>query len=351
IDFRYFGGKPELKEKAEKFLTETAMKKYMAKVEAALAKKLAENGVCSKEIADEIQKACNSISLEKLFQEDKKTNHERRALVNAIRDKVSDKAKPFVHFTLTSNDVLDTANALRYKEFTEQILLPSILELEKLLINLSLQEKNTLQIGRTHGQHALPLTFGSYLVGYVSRFGGRIKKIKHSTKELRGKISGAIGNYNALGLFVKNPIEFERELLDELGLKSSPTSTQIVEDEFLLDYLHALTSMLGVIANLADDFRHLQRTEIAELNEKFESGQVGSSTMPHKKNPLTFENLKGVWKEFMPRMMTAYLDQVSEHQRDLTNSSTKRFVPETVFIIYYASETLRQALQKIEINK
>ena len=118
IDFRYFGGNEELKKQAEKFLTETAMKKYMAKVEAVLVKKLAEKKVISKEIAEEIEKACNNLSLQKIFEEDKKTMHERRALVNAIRDKVSNKAKPFVHFTLTSNDVLDTANALRFKEFT-----------------------------------------------------------------------------------------------------------------------------------------------------------------------------------------------------------------------------------------
>ncbi len=351
IDFRYFGGDEKLKKQAEKFLTETAMKKYMAKVEAILVKKLAEEKVIEKEIAEEIEKACNNLSLQKIFEEDKKTMHERRALVNAIRDKVSIKAKPFVHFTLTSNDVLDTANALRYKEFTEQVLMPSLIELEKTLIKLALQEKNTIQIGRTHGQHALPITFGSYLSSFVSRLGNRIKKINQASTELRGKISGAVGNYNALNLFVENPIQFEKELLQELGLQQAQTSSQIVEEEFLLDYLHALTSTLGVIANLADDLRHLQRTEIAELNEKFEEKQVGSSTMPHKRNPLTFENLKGIWKEFVPRMTTAYFDQISEHQRDLTNSTTKRFVPETIFITFYASETLRQALEKIELNK
>ncbi len=132
-----------------------------------------------------------------------------------------------------------------------------------------------------------------------------------------------------------------------MGLAASPYSTQIVEAEFLTDYIHALISTFGVLANLADDMRHLQRTEIAEVGEAFESEQVGSSTMPHKRNPWNFENVKSMWKAFAPRMQTVYADQISEHQRDLSNSASGRFLSEVVVALVSTVKRLHRVMSRL----
>jgi len=325
LDFRYYGRNEKIFQKLQPYLSENAMIKHMAKVEAALTNILAKKGICNKKIADEVEKACKKINAEEVYVEEDKLKHNVRALVNCIRNKVSEEAKPFIHFTATSHDIISTADALRYKEFTNNILIPELIDFEKTLIDLALRERNTLQIGRTHGQHAVPITFGFAIAQYVSRFGNTILKIKKTGNNLRGKIAGAVGSYNASSLFFRNPEEFETEVLEELNLKPSPISTQIPEAEFVVDYVNSIVGGFGVLANLSDDMRNLQRSEIGEVGEVFAAKQVGSSTMPQKRNPINFENVKSLWKEFMPRIVTIYSDQISEHQRDLTNSASSRF--------------------------
>ncbi|MAE42232.1 adenylosuccinate lyase [Candidatus Woesearchaeota archaeon] len=351
LDFRYYGRNERIFHKLQPYLSENAMIKYMAKVEAALTKTLAKKGVCSKKIADEVEKATKKITAEEVYQEEDKLKHNIRALVNCIQRKVSDEAKPFVHFTTTSHDIIATADAARYKKFTENVLIPKLIEFEKTLIMLALKEKNTLQVGRTHGQHAVPITFGFALAQYVSRFGRSIIQIKKTGNNLRGKIAGAVGSYNASSLFFNNPVEFERDVLSELNLKASPISTQIPEAEFMSSYIHSIVEGFGVIANLADDMRHLQRSEILEVAEVFGAKQVGSSTMPQKRNPINFENVKSMWKAFMPRIVTLYMDQISEHQRDLTNSASLRFVPEILTAFYLSVSRLNRTMKNLVVDK
>ncbi|MEK6876290.1 MAG: lyase family protein, partial [Nanoarchaeota archaeon] len=351
LDYRYYGRNDELFGKLQPYLSENAMVKYMAKVEAALTNVLAKNGICSKKIADEVEKACKRVTAEEVYLEEDRLKHNVRALANCIRSKVSDETKPFVHFTATSQDIISTADALRYKEFTNNALIPKLVEFEKTLIDIALREKNTLQVGRTHGQHAVPITFGFAIAQYVSRFGSSILKIKKTGNNLRGKIAGAVGSYNASSLFFDNPEKFEEEVLQELNLKPSPISTQIPEAEFMVDYINSVVESFGIMANLADDMRHLQRSEIAEVGEEFESKQVGSSTMPQKRNPINFENVKSLWKEFMPRMITLYSDQISEHQRDLTNSASSRFIPEILAAFYIAASRLDKTMKSLKVDK
>ena len=351
LDYRYYGRNDELFGKLQPYLSENAMVKYMAKVEAALTNVLAKNGICSKKIADEVEKACKRVTAEEVYLEEDRLKHNVRALANCIRSKVSDETKPFVHFTATSHDIISTADALRYKEFTNNALIPKLVEFEKTLIDIALREKNTLQVGRTHGQHAVPITFGFAIAQYVSRFGSSILKIKKTGNNLRGKIAGAVGSYNASSLFFDNPEKFEEEVLQELNLKPSPISTQIPEAEFMVDYINSVVESFGIMANLADDMRHLQRSEIAEVGEEFESKQVGSSTMPQKRNPINFENVKSLWKEFMPRMITLYSDQISEHQRDLTNSASSRFIPEILAAFYIAASRLDKTMKSLKVDK
>ncbi|MFH1642258.1 MAG: lyase family protein, partial [Nanoarchaeota archaeon] len=178
LDFRYYGRNEKVFRKLQPYLSENGMIRYMALVESALTRTLAKNNVCSKKIADEVEKACKKITAEEVYVEEDKLKHNVRALVNCIRNKVSDEAKPFIHFTTTSHDIIATADALRYKEFTQEVLVPQLIEFEQTLINLALREKDTIQVGRTHGQHAVPITFGFAIAQYVSRFGGSILKIR-----------------------------------------------------------------------------------------------------------------------------------------------------------------------------
>ena len=351
LDYRYYGRNDEIFRKLQPYLSENAMISYMAKVEAALTNTLAKKGVCSKKIAEEVEKASKKITAEEVYLEEDKLKHNVRALANCIRNKVSNEAKPFVHFTATSHDIISTADAARYKEFTNRVLIPKLAEFEKTLIDLALREKDTIQVGRTHGQHAVPITFGFAIAQYVSRFGSSIIKIKKAGNNLRGKIAGAVGSYNASSLFFNNPEKFEEEVLQELSLKPSPISTQIPETEFIVDYINAIIESFGILANLSDDMRHLQRSEIGEVGEIFAKEQVGSSTMPQKRNPINFENAKSLWKEFMPRIITLYSDQISEHQRDLTNSASSRFVPEILAAFYISVSRLDRTMKSLQVDK
>ena len=322
IDFRYF-----VDDLAD-YLSEDAFTKYKLKVELALIKTLVKYKLCPKNVIEEVEKAIGKITTAEVYQEEEKIYHDIRALVNLIRNQVSAKAKPFIHATATSYDIVDTARALMFKEAILKVVLKDMIALENVWIKLAKAEKDTLQIGRTHGQQAEPITFGFAIAQYVDRWGNKILKLKVSAEELVGKFSGAVGAYNASSLFIDNPEKFEKDVLVNLGLKPAQISTQIIPPEQLTDFFHQVTSSFGVLANFADDMRHLQRTEIGEVGEPFSKNQVGSSTMPQKRNPINFENIKSAWKEFMPRMVTVYMDQISEHQRDLTNSLSSRFSPE-----------------------
>jgi adenylosuccinate lyase len=340
LDFRYYGADEKLFNRLRDYVSERAAVAAEAMVEAALAKTLAARGVCSEVAALEIAAAAAEVTPDEVAREEARIHHNIRALVNCIRARVSDAAKPYVHFTATSFDIMDTAVAWRYRRCADEVIVPDLKDLLRVLIAIARREKDTLQMGRTHGQHAVPITFGFAIAEYVSRLGNRIEAIGAAARNLRGKMSGAVGAYNASRIFFADPEAFEREVLAQLGLQPSTHSTQIVEPEYLADFLHALISCFGVLANLADDLRQLQRTEIAEVGEAFDPAQVGSSTMPHKRNPWNFEHVKSMWKRFMPQMVTMYLDQISEHQRDLTNSASQRFVPEVIVGLMDATQRL-----------
>lgn len=351
LDFRYWGQDAGLQALLGDFVTEKARVRSEARVEAAAAEALAELGVCRAEVAAEIARAAEQVTPEEVAAEEARIKHNIRALVNSLRARVSPEARPFIHLCLTSFDVIDTATAWRMKNVAERALLPELRAFVKTLIGLARREQDSLQIGRTHGQHAEPITFGFAIAEYVARLGNRCVALERAAAALPGKISGAVGAYNASGLFFEDPREFERRVLARLGLPVAGYSTQVVEPEPLADYVHALISAFGVLANLADDMRALQRTEISEVGEAFEAEQVGSSTMPHKRNPWNFENVKSLWKAFMPRMVTVYSDQISEHQRDLTNSASQRFLPEIVVGLAGSVRRLQRIMSRLVIDR
>lgn len=344
IDYRYWD------KEVAKYLSENGFTRYKLLVELALVKVLYRRGICSEAIVKEIEMACDQITTNQVYDEEERIRHDIRALVNCIRAKVSDKAKPYVHMTATSYDIIDSANAARYKDVVEKVLIPSLVKLEEVLIRITLREAETLQIGRTHGQHALPITFGFALANYVSRLGNCIESLKKLVSELSGKFSGAVGAYNASSLFFDDPESFEAEVLAEIGLKPAECSTQIVPPEPIIRLFCEIIITAGVLANLADDMRHLQRTEIAEVGEEFEEKQVGSSTMPQKRNPINFENVKSCWKIIAPRILTLFMDQISEHQRDLTNSASSRTYTEIIAYVVSMSKRLTRTMKKIKVD-
>lgn len=350
LDHRYYKSNQELMDKVSSYFSENAAVHYQLRVETALAQGLEEAGICPIGTAAEIEKACAAIDPDAVYQEEERTHHNIRALTNCIAQRVSESFRPYIHLTATSVDILDTANALRFRDAYHELLRPMLLALEQELIDLARREKDTVQIGRTHGQHAVPITFGFAVAEYVARLGERITYLDHGVAQLKGKMAGAVGAYNASALIIDNPEAFEKNVLAKLGLQPATHSTQIVAPEFLLDYLHGIVSAFGVLANLADDFRNLQRSEIAEISEAFSATQVGSSTMPHKRNPWNFEHIKSLWKSFAPRIMTAYMDQISEHQRDLTNSASGRFAPELVTGFILALDRTTRVLRKMMVD-
>jgi len=343
-DYRYWD-----KDVAQ-YLSENGFTRYKLLVELALVKVLQRRGICSLKVVKEIESACSQVTTEEVYTEEKRVGHDIRVLVNCIQKRVSNEAKPYVHMTATSYDIVDTANAIRYKDVTEKVILPTLISLEEVLIAITLKEAEIVQVGRTHGQHAVPITFGFAMAEYVSRLGKCILSLKQRANELVGKFSGAVGAYNASSLFFDDPEVFETEVLAELGLKPADYSTQIVPPERMARLFSELTLIGGVLANLARDMRNLQRTEIGEVGEEFTPEQVGSSTMPQKRNPKNFENVESLWKVLIGHLTTVYLDQISEHQRDLTNSASTRTYGEAVCYLVSMAKRLTQTMKKLRVD-
>lgn len=354
FDARYYGADEIFYNKVHDFLSEEASIRYFLRIEEALVQTLADYGFCSQEIAAEVSQACKEVTAAEVYQEEARIQHNIRALVNCIRRRISEKARGYVHLFATSNDIMDTAAALRYKEFARKVLIPDLLNLMEMFSAIAQREAATFQMGRTHGQHAEPITFGYALALYISRLGGRAQELEQTSSNLRGKFAGPVGAHNSLYLTLgPKALQFERDLLARLGLRPSETgvASQLVEQEFLADLAYAAISTFGVLANFADDMRHLYRTEIGEIKEQFQPERVGSSTMPHKVNPKDFENVKSLWKAYAPRFLTVLMDQISEHQRDLTNSASGRYLGELFAAVDYGIYRTTNVVKVLEVDR
>ena len=345
LDSRYYD--PQIARR----LSERSRIAHQAYVEAALAQTLAEFGICPQAVADEIETAAAAVKAEDVYAEEQTTKHDIKAVVNCIKKGVSEEAKPFVHFGATSYDIIMTATALQLRGATLELVVPRLRELVTTLIKLSGDYADTVQIGRTHGQHAVPVTFGFAIAEYVCRLGENVLALEDLSNMLRGKFSGAVGAYNALSLFVDDPLAFEKSLLARLGLEPAPYSTQIIPAEGIVRLIDELTISAGIMANLGHDMRHLQRSEIAEVRERFESGQTGSSTMAHKRNPWNFENVISMSKQVTAQAVNANLNLPSEHQRDLTDSASARFYGVVFASVASMAERLNRIMGKLEVDE
>ncbi|GHV94918.1 adenylosuccinate lyase [Spirochaetia bacterium] len=331
IDHRYSISEAAVFESLLPWISEEASVAACVKAEVALIiAHLTVRGKLNPAVRAELEKAAAAVESAEVYAEEEKTRHNIRALVNVLKRKVPAELAPLVHLGATSVDILDTSLSYRMAGVTREVTLPLLKKLERLLCDFAEREAETPQVGRTHGQHAVPITLGFAIAEYVSRLGKSILEIEKRSTELKGKLAGAVGAYNATSMIVKDPEELERIYLAELGLEPSEHSTQLVEPEYLLRLLLECNVAFGIIANLADDLRNLQRSEIGEVREGFSADQVGSSTMPQKRNPWNSEHVKSLWKAFMPRVQTFFMDQISEHQRDLSNSASQRFIADYV---------------------
>lgn len=351
LDHRYWLSNRELFEALSDRLSESASVRYCARAEVALLKAHLELRGMGGGLFAELDALAESVTAEEVYAEEERTRHNIRALVNVMKARVPSSCAHLVHLGATSVDILDTAQAMRLRDTARDILVPLLADLVLELCRLSIDEAETPQVGRTHGQHAVPITFGFAMAEYASRLGKSALRLVELSGDLRGKLSGATGSYNALSMSYADPEAVERLYLGHLGLRPGDHATQLVEPEHALRLLLEFNVSFGAVANLADDLRALQRTEIDEVREAFAAGQVGSSTMPQKRNPWNCEHVKSLWKAFFPRAATFFMDQISEHQRDLTNSASERFVADYLSGYAAALNRMLSVLKGLAVNR
>lgn len=310
------------------YLSEKAFLNYKLKVEGAHARAMAKIGLCSDIVAMEIAEKANIsyVKLQQVKDMEAIIKHDIKAMVDVLGEKLSDKAKPYRHLGLTSNDVINTAQSLMIRDVTFNVILPDMITLERKLISLARRERDSIQIGRTHGQHAEPTTFGKEIAVYVDRWGRRIEAISNATMQLRGKASGAVGTLASFHLLCDNPDRLERLIMKNLGLKRAFIATQIIPPEALANYFCQVEIAFATLSDFANNMRHLQRSEIGEVFEGFEEKQIGSSTMPQKMSPINWENIVSQYRAVLPHIITVLMNIESEHQRDLRDSAATRYV-------------------------
>ncbi len=357
LDHRYATANPELFKDLSRVLSEEAAVFFELHVEKVVAQQFVRIFLKDSHSQEQIElfvrsieKAAAEVSPAEVYTEEIATKHHIRAVIRAFSKRLPEKLARLVHLGLTSSDVLDTAHTLRIKQCMQELLIPRLIKICKKLTFLAQQEARTVQIGRTHGQFAVPITTGYFFSNYASRLANSIHEIIERTKSLKGKLSGAVGAFHALGVILQDPVAFERDTLKSLGLEPCEITTQIIQPEFIIRLRSELQLALGIIADLADDLRHLSRSEIGEFSENFAKDQVGSSTMPQKRNPWNCEHVKSLWKVATPQLLSAFFDQLSEHQRDLTNSASTRFSLEWYAIVIHATERMDSILNGLSIN-
>lgn len=290
------------------------------------------------------------------------TKHDIRAWIREAQNILNPRLGRWVHVPLTSYDAIDTARILQFLRAYQQSLHPSIKDVLLLMAELVEQFASQLQIGRTHKQAALPITVGFWLATILSRILYNAEKMDEHANQLVGKISGAVGAYNAqagLGICDRcGAITYEERVLERLGLKPSRISTQILPPEPLGYFLFSCCMLSASLGQLGRDGRNLMATEIAEFAESFEQGQVGSSTMAHKRNPINWENMEGQWLRTKNEFGKVMDTLISDNQRDLVGSCVARDYPIILVNLQCQLDTLLRKnkegvpfLQRVTVNE
>lgn len=327
LDYRY--GREDMK---AVFSEESRIQNQMY-VEAALARAHASLGTISEADAAEITRVASLdvVSVDRIKEIEKDTRHDLMAMVKAMTEKCEGDAGKYVHLGATSNDIVDTATALQIKAAME-IVLEDVDNFIYTLAVIAKRERDTLEIGRTHAQFAIPITFGFKIAGYIAEMiRHRQRIIECMPRACAGKMAGAVGTGAALG---KNFFEIQRRVMTDLGLTYEPAATQVVGRDRYTEVICLMANIATSIERYGTEIRNLQRSEIGEASEFFDiKKQVGSSTMAQKRNPMNSENACGLARVIRGFVTPTFESQVLWHERDLSNSSTERFTLPHVFIL------------------
>jgi len=343
IDYRY--GFPQMKG----LFTEQAKLDRILEVEAALARAQSEVGRFPLKDAERIEAAARSgrIKLDRVKELEAATRHDIMAVVKAFAEQCGESGR-FVHLGATSNDITDTAMALQFRDALA-ILREDLLGLRDALLDRALEHRDTVMLGRTHGQWAIPMTFGLKLAVFVSEFQRHVERLDQSRERVCvGKMSGAVGTGAGLG---GKAIEIQGRVMRRLGLGTPDATNQVVQRDRHAEFVFLLANIAASVEKLATEIRLLQRSEVGEVREPFdEKRQVGSSTMAQKRNPVTCENACG-----LARIVRAYVVPALEnvplwHERDLTNSSAERvLVPHACILTDYILRNMTTVVKGMKV--
>ncbi len=284
-----------------------------------------------------------SFDIARIHEIEESTRHDVVAFTRAVSETLGEERK-WVHYGLTSSDVVDTALSLRILRANE-ILRADLQRLSDVLAAKAREHKTTLMVGRTHGVHAEPTTFGLKMALFYSEVQRNIERFEAAAEGIRvGKLSGAVGT------FAHIPPEVERLTCERLNLKPAPISTQVLQRDRHADYMATLALVGATIEKIAVEIRHLQRSEVLEAEESFGKGQKGSSSMPHKRNPVGSENLTGMARLLRGYMVTAYENVALWHERDISHSSTERvIIPDATIVLDYALNRIARIVENLTV--
>ena len=320
LDYRY--GREEVKE----IFGEKRRLQFLLDVEAALARAHAKIGNIPQDAADEISRKASVeyVNVDRVKEIESETKHDIMAVTRALSEVCIKDAGKYIHLGATSYDIVDTANALQFADATDCIK-KGLKELRKTLVDLAKKHKNTVMLGRTHGQHTIPITFGLKMAGYAMEIERHLERMfECKSRLLVGKLSGAVGTGAALG---EHALRIQEIMLQDLKLGVEDVSTQIVARDRYNELISVLCNIATSLEKFSTEIRNLQRDEIGEVAEAFEAKkQVGSSTMPHKRNPITSEQISGLARVVRGFITPAFENSIQWHERDLCNSSCERFI-------------------------
>ena len=282
---------------------------------------------------------------ERIDEIEKEVHHDVIAFLTNINENVGKNSR-YIHMGLTSSDVIDTALALQMSE-AGNIILNDIDSLINTIKEKAIEHKNTICIGRSHGVHAEPMTFGIKLCGWIDLFERNKRNFEKALEEAKvGQISGPVGTYSNI-----SP-EIEKLTCEYLSLKPAKFSTQVIPRDIHAQYIQALSLIACAVEQVAVGLRHLQRTEVLEVEEGFSQGQKGSSAMPHKKNPISGENLSGLARIVRSNSIAATEDIALWHERDISHSSVERIIfPDSTILIDYMLSRLEKTIKNLVIHK
>lgn len=311
-------------------------------VEIAVCEAWAERGKIPKEAIPKIKTA--SYSLERIAEILKLTHHDMTAFINAVSESLGEESR-FIHLGLTSSDVMDTALSLQLKE-ASKILAEDIAELITVLENKAVERKKTIMIGRTHGVHAEPITFGLKLALWSQEMRRNANRLADAEKNISvGKISGAVGTYATV------PPEVEKIACSKLGILPAPISSQIVQRDRHAQLVTTLAIIASSLEKFATEIRHLQRTEVLEAEEPFSSGQTGSSAMPHKRNPELSERVCGLARLIRGYALVSMENIALWHERDISHSSNERItLPDSCLALDYILNLFTSVIKNLQVH-